>query len=146
MKKAVIIIIAGIMVSCNFDPTIEYRIYPGLQPYIDQFFIEAEKRDRIIPKENLDLELYDGLAKKEGDWGQSQRRGQQRLVLIDKEYFDFNTENNYPLRIEAIVFHELGHALLHRGHTDAQSIMNIHLCYSDYCYERQDFILDELFN
>jgi Zn-dependent peptidase ImmA (M78 family) len=46
----------------------------------------------------------------------------QRIVGIEKAFFDKN--KNFKYRIENVVFHELGHALLRRKHNNHYSIMN----------------------
>ncbi len=132
--------------SCHFDPTIEYRVDPELTPYVEKFFSEGQKRGIILERENLVVIIYDGLEKDENVWGLSTKEGKQRVILIDKDYFEFNRDNGNPLRNESIIFHELGHAILGRGHcTGGDSIMDITSCFYTYCYTGDVGIIDELF-
>lgn len=139
--------ILALLLSSCIDFTTEYKIDPVLEKYVNKFFAEGEKRGDTIPKENLIVKIFDNLDDEEGVWGKSKRSGFQRIVLIDREYVEFNEQNGNPVRNEAVIFHELGHALLGRKHTDKyESIMNINSCYSTHCYTGQKEILDELFS
>lgn len=144
MKTYFVAFLSLILFSCHFDPTIDYRIDPILKPYVDKFFQEAEKRNKYYPKQNLIMDLYKGLQEK-GAWGRSTNYGKQRVIFIDYDHFYFNHDNGYPFRNEATIFHELGHTILGRSHTQERSIMNIDKCFSDYCYDGDSTLIDELF-
>jgi hypothetical protein len=133
------------LTSCAIDQTIEYKVNPDLMQFVDKFFQEADKRGVVLPRQNLVVTLHNNLEKM-GALGRSKRIGEQRVVLIDYDYFQFNTANGYPLRNEALVFHELGHALLNQEHRNSKSIMNANSCYYSYCYDGNSELIDELFS
>lgn len=147
MKKALALFF---LMSCTeFVDDYSYRIQPELKPFVDSFFEEAAARGILIEKSNLDVYLLEGLSKSKNAWGQSRNYGGQRIVVIDKEWAEFYLKS-HPNRIEPIMFHELGHAILRRGHNNlAGSLMNPGRCSSGACYEHQPemrkVFIDELF-
>ncbi len=68
-------------------------------------------------------------------------------IHIDEAIF-YRYINEKPLYIEYVVFHELGHALLHRDHKDAYTIMTSNnKMLNSYCDSEQAkrLLVDELF-
>lgn len=118
------------LASCldPFDQTIEFRVDPLLEPYVNQFFIEASARGIKIEKENL---LVSFVVENCDCAGKSIDVGQQRTVIIKQDAFDWYLKNSKVNPggtchecIENLVFHELGHSILRRQHNDpAFSIM-----------------------
>ena len=120
-----------------------YAIEPDLELFVDRFYSEGEARGLIIERENLIVMIKNDLNKIDQAWGLSKRKGGQRFVYIDREYYDDMLRGNNLEEIEFLVFHELGHALLGRGHlTGVKSIMNTG--WTSYYGQRKEFI-DELF-
>jgi len=117
----------------------EYVVEQELQPYVESFHQEASARGRIILEENLIMIIKDDL----GYRGLSLWRSGQRLIYIDREYYNYHKQEHDV--IEFVVFHEMGHAFLGREHTDNyNSIMNIKRV--DYSLSTRKELLDELFN
>lgn len=115
--KYCLIAIAFLLSSCAFDQTIEYRIEPALQVHVDNFFNEAQARGVDISHENLIVEF--GIT---GYTGLTHKRGHQRVITIDHSI----TSESDP-KIELVIFHEMGHALLGLGHIEGvDAIMNAH--------------------
>lgn len=133
--------------SCTeFDVSPEYRVDPRLKPYADQFFKEADIRGIHLRKENLVVILRDKLINEEGTFGLSFKEGSQRVVFIDQDYFDTYKKSEYPERIEFMVFHEFGHALLGLPHlpNSIMSATECQLC-RQYLKNREE-LLDDLFH
>jgi hypothetical protein len=154
MKK--ILFLSIIVQACAFDQTIEYRIDPLLLGYMESFYKEASARNYKIDKFNLIVGLKYGLSKNENSWGLSKKIGDQRIIYIDTEFYNDYTKGNHRNRIEAIVFHEMGHSIINRRHTTKQnSLMNPDNLSSGSLYEKsfgkvdsvyREQLLDELFN
>jgi hypothetical protein len=157
MKKLSVACLFVALFACeSSDPTISYNVTPELSVYVDTFFAEAEKRGIILSKENLVVQLipqkdmpdYQGLSTKEGD---------QRIIKIQKELYEYYSgegcasyydEKYGPNRLEILMFHELGHTILGREHTDGESYMSIEFITPVIPYEEEDRtpLVDELFS
>lgn len=126
--------------------------------YVDTFYYEASIRDKNPRRNNLIIRLKKDLLKNTGALGVSEIKtglftDKQETILIDEDFFFTAT----VYKNETVIFHELGHTLLNRGHTNqVTSIMNIEQIYSGYCYggyfndclatiEQREALLDELF-
>jgi len=127
------------------------KIDTDLQIYVDQFFIEAEKRGMNLKRRKLEVVFNDtirvcGLGYKDYE-GKGTRR-----VEINMTSHCWKQESE--LRKEILLFHELGHAILERGHKNRRlpngmfaSIMTEGSgLYSEYRLELRDYYVDELFN
>jgi hypothetical protein len=140
-------------------PYFKYEKYDSLDNIQTMFGkdgqnIDAAKADSA--KFNLIIELKDGLSKNENAWGLSKKIGDQRIIYIDTEFYNDYTNGNHRNRIEAIVFHEMGHSIINRRHTTKQnSLMNPDNLSSGSLYEKsfgkidsvyREQLLDELFN
>jgi len=140
MKKLIFIALLLLLSSCfsDFDVTVEYRIDPLLQPYVDKFYQEAAQR-------HIELQHYDLIVSLSNidEFGLTVGTS---VRINDKFFYNYD---EYSMEIEAVVFHELGHALLHKDHMDKQpGIMNTTVCID--CYIDDEFLrtqyLDKLFN
>lgn len=146
MKHFLILSLCLILCSCTFDQTIEYKIDPLLQPYMDSFYTEALKRDYHYDKYNLIVQLKPNLSNSSDAWGLSEKIGDQRVVSIDQELYNDYTRGNHQDRIEAIFFHEMGHALLYRHHNSCQeSLMNPFRLGSGDIFETSSSKVDSVF-
>jgi hypothetical protein len=135
MKLKIILLIV-ILFSCSEDKA--YKIEQDLKPYVDAFFELAKQSGKLIQKDNLIVTLSTKIGSLQGL--SSQKKG-QRIVEINY----FNYQNYSTEYIEAIVFHELGHAILKRHHDDSvESLMNGSVCLS--CYSKnKEYFIKELF-
>src|SRR6187549_2040441 len=115
MRKLLFVGLLGLAFACDEnDPTLTYQIDPDLLPYLESFITEATSRGLEFKPENLILEF--GTTSEE-ICGQSitLKNGQRKIIIIRDSpcWLDAPTQNR-----ESLVFHELGHGLLHRGHRD----------------------------
>jgi hypothetical protein len=121
MRALTFILLLFLLSSCSNDFVIDSR----LKPHVDLFYSLS---DTNLQSDNLIVIQKKNLLKETGSLGRTiQDRGflylwdGQITVLIDAEYCQ--TEDQ--LLVETVVFHELGHALLSRDHTDnVPSIMH----------------------
>lgn len=130
MKKLVPLIL--LLTSCvGFDYP-EYNIDPRVITYVDNFYKEA--RLRGINPNSTNLILIVAPAN-QGEFrykdvevsGLYKQKGPQKYVYIDEALLPF------PLYIEGVIFHELGHALLDRKHISSRpSYMNSEFLYFQY--------------
>ena len=134
-----------IYTSCIDEPSNE--IDPALQPYVDLFFEEAQKRDLNMFPEDFSFSVK---------FGEKQHLGvcstASKEILINEFYWRQFSE----LDREYVMFHELGHCILDRLHDngalpngECKSIMNA----LGECRENQEnynvwrtYYLDELFD
>lgn len=144
-----------LMLSCNKE---EHFIDPALQPYIERFLEEAEKRGQSFTLEDVQAFL---LPQVEVDGvricglGYAPAFGDKvRRIDIDQLCWNFASDTER----EILVFHELGHALLDRVHNDwklpngrNRSIMfagdycDIYASYNDCQLDIREYYIDELF-
>lgn len=117
MKTLKYLPVLFVLLSCDFDRTVEYRIDDRLKPYVNKFYEEASHYGISLRSEDLTVGISDI-----GDvFGITYDR---RNVIIDYQFFNFYSKV-YSYEVEVILFHELGHALLKQTHRDhIRSIMN----------------------
>lgn len=152
------LLVSVILYSCSDDEQVsDVNIVPELQPYVDRFLEEGAKRGMNIDLEDSGLDIIF-----EEDISTAEYLGICRYKLganeigIDRERWDEATET----RREWLVYHELGHCVLDRGHRNDRfdngmwkSLMrgspltneelSIPLCY---LWERNQYYIDELFD
>lgn len=132
-----------------------YEVYidPDLKPYVQLFFEYNYRFGRpiIIDYKNVYIYFHTKIAQ-EGAAGQCFNSETSFEVRIDPG--DWNA---YPKHREALVFHELGHCILGRGHLDdmvfkessemPQSIMHSQWhAYRIFYDHYKNYYLEELFN
>lgn len=152
------VFLAILIFACSDDPTVsDVNIDPEMQPYVDRFLAEASKRGMDIDLEDSGLDM-----KFEVDISTADYAGICRYKLganeigIDRERWDESSES----RKEWLIYHELGHCVLDRGHRNdrfdngmwkslmrgdplSQDELGIPLCY---LWERDQYYIDELFD
>jgi hypothetical protein len=146
MKKIYFLMIAICLVfsnSCKKDDKFVSIIDPDFQEYVDRFVTEADLRNITIDVSKLKVRYSDTLTHYCGYSAPSD-------VVIDKSCW----ENNTNVIRELLLFHELGHAILGRGHDnsklpngDFKSVMSTPFVflYTESTPERRKYYLDELF-
>lgn len=111
ITSALIVVAFGLFRCCDFlDPG--YEIDPRLQPYVDNFYQEAAQRGVSLRDDDLKVSL--------ASISQFGRTYFDKVIKINAKVFDSYTESGqkYSEEVEFIIFHELGHALLHLEHTE----------------------------
>ena len=154
-KVLAILIPVIFFTACQLNSeTGELRTYPlvdeDLWPYFQNFEEEALRRGY-----NIDLNLLEvtGLIltiPQQGVAGTCTYGAHINEVNIDVSYWN----NSNVLRREYVVFHELGHCVLHRDHLEdadngnCLSLMNSGTAGCDVAYNptNRDFYIDELFD
>lgn len=109
--------------SCSYIEQ-DFHIDDGLTNYVDAFYREAESRGIHLVKDNLIVQY--------GDRSHSFKKGGQRIIEIERRTHDKFVNDGYYWSIESLVFHELGHALLNKDHTDHVSVMNYEFTFTPY--------------
>ena len=135
------------------EPIVENSdIQADLQDYFDRFEAAAQAR-------GIDLQLADlNLTGRIEEIDENNVAGQCSYgsnhpseIVIDASFWSWASEN---LK-EMVVFHELGHCVLHRGHEEGQfqngacrSIMRsgTESCLDNYHSQTREYYLDELFS
>lgn len=125
MKTIIYSILISILISsCGFVEEIGNSSYvaPEFQPYLDKFYEEADRLGAFYHHKKVyinfsNLKDMNGLSHNDFNSGFNKKHAH---IEIDRDYYNSLTRNTegYNLGIERLVFHELGHALLHRGHTN----------------------------
>lgn len=150
MVRYFLLLIPILFFSCNKDD-VEYGFVDDrLQPYLDLFAEEGANRGLLLDLSPTRIEAFIQPVFSATVAGQCQRNEDRpNQVIIDQSIWD---ESDAFYR-EFLVFHELGHCILNRGHLDSKnsdgscaSIMHsvIGICRNEYDTRRADY-LDELF-
>ena len=157
IKPLLAIIVAVLIISaCKKDIPKEYRVPAQLEAYITSFEQEASARGLNLDIDNLIIEFETNLtdsndSEAAGLCYHKSRTSNPRIEL-DTSTFNW-TAHEYSK--EALIFHELGHCILERGHDDVllendnfKSIMKAtgEPTYSDFDFFKRSYYLDELFD
>lgn len=140
--KYIIIVILPFLLSCEHEKI--YIVPPEVDIIIKTFEEEAGVRglkisvDDIIVSMVPNEEIPDAYARiKES------KQGAIRIRINEMRWGEFY---NYPLMREGVIFHELAHKVLNRGHiTEGLSLMNTDSPYLYNYTEHRTAMLDELF-
>jgi predicted SprT family Zn-dependent metalloprotease len=98
--------------ACSKEEVSREVIVPEeVQPYIDRFIAEAAQRDHFIELTNfgLDITFEQGLEDSLAAFCNNGR------IIINQKFWDTRSD----ITREAMIFHELGHCILHREHHNA---------------------------
>ena len=153
MKYVFFILIAFIAHACSDDMgayNLESSVSPELLPYVLSFEEEAAARGMSIEWHQHDLIIELADIETEAVGRCLTFTDDTRRVEIDPTYWMGQTN----IGKEFVVFHELGHCILDRGHLDEAdrtgrciSIMHSSddLCRNNYTARTREAFLDELF-
>jgi hypothetical protein len=148
-----ILLTASVLItgSCGKDNEPEYLIEAPLQEYFDRFAEEAALRNIIIDYQEMmisgDIRVITS-PNVIGQCGHTER--EPNVVIVDKFYWDDADD----LEREFLVFHELGHCALKRGHIDdadtqgncvSMMTSGTGQCNINYTTATREDLLDELF-
>lgn len=127
--------------------------------YVDRFFEEAKKRNANINRDNLTVAWMSDTSSEYCGYGYSNynNTGARRVEI---KPLSGCWEDRNDLEKEALMFHELGHAVLERGHFNLKlgnGLEKSLMCggtfgcdqfdlYSEFTPALRTFYLDELFN
>lgn len=151
MKK-LLIILSLFLASCagTMKPKKIYSVPAELQPYVDLFILEGEKRGFHMTVDNLIMQINASFSDTE-TLGTCEIFINPTIVIQSNFFYNWGT----PINKEQVVFHEFGHCLLGRGHDDThilygseyifKSIMNSYMFDEYYYGTYRDYYLDELF-
>ena len=145
MKYVFLILIC---ISCYPNDDHEF-IDPALLPYYNTFKYEAERLGVQLPTKGVMI-YFDSIdSNGHCDWNKRYCN-----ITINFNLFSIDDYDTYSRRIEATIFHELGHGLLNRYHLpsvpDAEyeaSLMTIPMGGRKYWIngEKREYYLKELF-
>ena len=162
MKVSLLFVFAILLISCQDNiPFIEEEqpssnvLFPEVDERLWPYFIEFEN---AAAARGFDINLRDLEISGEIDnipeqnvAGTCQYGSHLSHVTVDQEYWN---NSNAQFR-EFVIFHELGHCVLHRGHAEGafsngicRSIMRsgIGECRDAYIPANREYYLDELFS
>lgn len=120
--KATLFALIIVFISCgkeyDFQPMKEYPgVEASLWVYFEKFEIEAARRGVDIDLATTGITGSIEKIHAEGTIGLCNHRfNEPNHVIIDKDFWESASENSKEL----IVFHELGHCYLSRGHNDSK--------------------------
>lgn len=119
-------LIASCFTSCTFDESLEYNVPSELEWVVDDFIADGLERgvDRSNIKTRLTIEYIEGQLWVDGVRCKAycSTPGNQIVIRMEKEYAQYNL-HWHPTRLKGLIYHELGHGALSRGHNDEKSIM-----------------------
>jgi len=141
----------SVFVDENTSPAADPGVDSRLIPLFELFEYEARIRGYQFDLQELGITgVIDQIAEN-GVAGTCQYGNHIAHVTVDESYW----YNSTAARREMVVFHELGHCVLHRGHTEfsfsnglCQSIMNSGTsgCHVAYNNTNRQYYLNELFD
>ncbi|MFN7611698.1 MAG: SprT-like domain-containing protein [bacterium] len=127
-----------LILLCSCSDEYVFNVESELSGYVESFFELSKQHGKNLDKNNLTVRFSKEIGSLHGVY--IDRSG---LNIIEINYYHYqNYSRDY---MEAIVFHELGHAILKRQHDDSvESLMNTSLCLM--CYsENKSYFINELF-
>lgn len=145
MKYLLLVLVIS---GCTYHDSEEY-IDPVLLPYYNTFKYEAEKLGVQLPNKGVMIYFDNMKANGKCDWSEHYCN-----IKINPNLFEPDDYNIYSHRIEATIFHELGHGLLNRHHIPSvpnadfeASLMTMPYGHRKYWIngEKRDYYLKELF-
>lgn len=149
--------------SCQKEPdspTTVYQVPPSVEPYVQRFLLEAQKRGKNFQIDNLIVKLSDQpIEPTPGQYSCGITTGKitkqhQNIIRIDTQCLAWRYNDTSR---EVLIFHELGHAILLRFHDNSRlpngawktlmtgtrwSIFDFYITEPS----RRDYYIDELFN
>lgn len=143
---------AAFIASCGDDNSVP--VDEELVEYYERFRVEAAERNVIFDNEQAQVEGYIQNIFDQSILGACRRNADSDnppVIIVDEPYW----KNATDLEREYLVFHELGHCFLQRGHTEAEDDIGVCLsimasgvggCTNNYNNTTREEYLDELFN
>ena len=152
-------ILIGLLCSCDKKEAnlLQLTIYEGVTPELWYFFlkfeVEAKKRGQTIDLRILNIKGSIEKIYTDGVVGLCSHSAiKDKEIIIDENFWNRSSD----FEREAIIFHELGHCALERGHEDStldngmcKSLMRSGFSPCLTFYQKssqQDYYLDELFS
>lgn len=146
-----------LLLSCTQEP-LPVEVARDFQPYVDQFVNEALQRGLEVDFSDTGLIIEFGSVPPDAAAvckGRGDANSGSHHIVIKKSFWN----NSTPLQQERLIFHELGHCELNRGHRNDtlpngewSSIMrgsplpeNIPV-YTNFTGTRRQYYIDELFD
>lgn len=116
MQSSFILLTLIGLLSCQADPQPEptqYSVPADVEPYVQLFRAEASKRGIAVSTDNLIITF--GAGQKEDICGQCVlEMGKTSRITLNNDALCWQQANQNER--ECLIFHELGHCLLKRGH------------------------------
>jgi hypothetical protein len=145
MLRGSLLLITIALVACG-KPLRVVDIDPAFQPYVDSFLSDAHEHSREAVVNNLIMRFAPNI-----DGTQTAFCDMTEMVptiTIERTYWDMSPE----VIKKALIYHELGHCVLHQPHRDAyvspylpMSIMNTWMVEDYYLEVYWDNYVNELF-
>lgn len=124
MKNVFIFILSLFLVGCGIDSPNRMSITPTneeLKPYLDDFIAMAKINEYDTSRFNY-IELGMTFGQLEGTTiGLCRTNYSQSQVTIDRDFWN----NSFEVDKRALIFHELGHCLLFKGHEGEKISINL---------------------
>lgn len=137
--------------GCAKDEGPQYFVDSSIRPYFERFEYEADLRNMRIDLDSMMISGDIRVINSSNVIGQcGHTESEPSVVIVDKFYWDSASD----LEREFVVFHELGHCALFKGHDDTTdgsgycaSIMTsgTGACVINYTLATREKLLDELF-
>jgi hypothetical protein len=140
MKPSLIILSLAILCSCNFVDDDYSVIPPEVKPHVEEFFKIAHDKGLNISPYQLKI-YYSSIG---DNFVAGNTHLSEEVINID------STSTAWAINPESVIFHELGHLYLHRGHDDEfidgyeKSLMNTYGVL--YAPKTRPYYIDELFD
>lgn len=150
MKTILFALLSIALASCSMQDENHYSIDPSVRIFVDRFYAEARAHGINLQQNRLTL-ILKNLGEHAGAGVEGVSVYDMDEINLDINYVinKLKTENHFDsLDVEYVVFHELSHYLLHRGHVESYSIMTPDgLFKADFSTDpdKRKILIDELF-
>jgi len=149
----IILVVLVASVSCSVEDQHHYYVTPELKPFVDNFYKQARERGLSLQQNDIAVALGQ-LPYSDDIQGSNGMTNSDNGITLDVNFVTQKLSTGVhtdSIQVEYVVFHELGHYLLHRSHLDPEhyTIMTAKSSYlGDYrSYpEKRATLINELFN
>lgn len=141
MRYSALFLIVLSLFSCA-EKQKTFRITPVFRPYYDEFIHLANQNGKLWHVDDLVMTFITRFEN-EKEAGQCQTFDDSRTPIIVISRMHWN-ELKECQRVN-LIFHELGHCLLNRGHVNKLSFMYPSLLSESQCELNEDYLKQEMF-
>lgn len=140
VKLCLIVLISLLAASCGPNKPTYSLESEEFRPYLDSFFYEAGIRGKALPPISLTIRFG---AVDPPALAYTAQGGDESTITMDPEVWRWA----WDTQRELILYHEFGHAILHKGHTpySTPAIMNPTIMLSSYYLTHRTQLIDDLF-
>ena len=136
IKSVILILSSAFLTACGVDIPVQLIIAPQFQEYVSSFEELSRDQGRPVSVNNLIMEFDNGSLEGtnhigictrswQKDWKGDKHELPPRVTIRESFWYEASEEGRHQL-----IYHELGHCILKRGHNSTQEVV-----YTDGSYQ-----------